>query len=173
MKTCPDCSLNEQETVFIKGRTRCKDCHNAHKRATESTANRDYKRERRKDPEAYAKMLSQNAKWRYGFDHDERDVMLEQQGGVCAICGSDEPKGRGLVIDHDHSCCSGIRSCGECVRGILCTNCNLMLGQANDNIDTLTSAIAYLLSDKNLLMASLGAGGEPNLSAGVSRRMPI
>jgi hypothetical protein len=48
-----------------------------------------------------------------------------------------------------------------------------MLGHANDDIDTLTSAIAYLLSGKNLLMASLGAGGEANLSAGVSRRMPI
>jgi hypothetical protein len=27
--------------------------------------------------------------------------------------------------------------------------------------------------DLQMLMASLGAGGEPNLSAGISRRMPI
>ena len=173
MKTCPECSCNENETAFIKGRSRCKDCHNGHKRKTEKISNKEYKRKLRENPEIYAKMLSQNSKWRYGIDHAERDAMLAEQGGVCAVCGTDEPLGRGWIVDHDHSCCSGIKSCGNCVRGILCHKCNLMLGQANDNIDTLTSAIAYLLSDKNMLMASLGAGGEANLSAGVSRRMPI
>jgi hypothetical protein len=173
MKICPDCNRKENETEFIKGRSRCKDCHNAHKRKTEKLSNKEYKRRRRQDPELYAKMLSQNSKWRYGIDHEERDKMLAKQGGVCAVCGSNEPKGRGWVVDHDHSCCPGIKSCGECIRGILCVNCNLVLGHANDNIDTLTSAIAYLLSDKNMLMASLGAGGQPQLSAGISRRLPI
>ena len=173
MKVCPDCQRDETSADFIKGRKRCKDCHNAHKRNDEKISNKEYKRRRREDPETYAKMLSQNSKWRYGIDHEERDALLESQGGVCAICGSDEPRGRGWVVDHDHSCCPGIRSCGECVRGILCHKCNLMLGQANDNIDTLTSAVAYLLSDKNVLMASLGAGGQPQLSAGISRRLPI
>jgi len=173
MKTCKDCKRDESQAEFIHGRLRCRDCHNAHKRVTESTANRDYKRERRKDPDTYAKMLSQNSKWRYGINHEERDEILAKQGNVCAVCATDTPGGKDWVTDHDHSCCPGIRSCGECVRGILCTKCNLMLGHANDNIDTLTSAIAYLLSGKNVLMASLGAGGEANLSAGVSRRLPI
>lgn len=76
---------------------------------------------------------------------EDRDEMLVEQGGVCACCGTEEPGSKGWTIDHDHACCpeSG-RSCGKCVRGILCMRCNLTLGSVQDNTEILRSMIGYL-----------------------------
>lgn len=49
-----------------------------------------------------------------------------------------------FVVDHDHTCCPGKRSCGRCVRGLLCNRCNRALGQFGDDIETLRRAVAYL-----------------------------
>ena len=66
--------------------------------------------------------------------------MFEKQGRKCAICGSTEPNhGSGqFVVDHCHEF-------GQ-IRGILCGNCNVMLGHAKDNVDTLFDAAMYLVS---------------------------
>jgi hypothetical protein len=55
-------------------------------------------------------------------------AMLEAQNGVCGICRK-PPGAKRLHVDHDHACCpqSG-RSCGECVRGLLCFRCNTTTG---------------------------------------------
>ena len=49
-----------------------------------------------------------------------------------------------VAIDHDHNCCPGDHSCGDCVRGILCPDCNRGLGSFHDNIEFLKNAIIYL-----------------------------
>lgn len=73
------------------------------------------------------------------------EAMLEAQGGGCAICGSPPPTdGRALAVDHDHSCCPGRRSCGRCVRGLLCMHCNQGIGRLGDDPDRLRLAADYL-----------------------------
>ena len=67
--------------------------------------------------------------------------MYEDQQGLCALDGCTNPP---ECVDHDHSCCPGKRSCGGCVRGLTCKNCNLMLGFAEDSESKLLGGAAYI-----------------------------
>jgi hypothetical protein len=80
----------------------------------------------------------QNLKNRYGITHEDYENMLKLQGGVCKICGTNKPGSRHkfFVVDHCHA--------SKQVRGLLCHNCNTMLGHARDSITTLSGAILYL-----------------------------
>ena len=80
----------------------------------------------------------------YGLTRDDYVDMEKSQDGVCKICGEAEKHRNRLSVDHDHSCCSGIKSCGKCIRGLLCSNCNRVLGQVKDNKDLLQKMIDYL-----------------------------
>lgn len=64
-------------------------------------------------------------------------ALLADQNFSCAICGRHQDCFRfGLQVDHDHQS-------GD-VRGLLCHNCNAMLGQCRDSIGVLEAGIAYL-----------------------------
>lgn len=85
-----------------------------------------------------------SGKWRkydlkkYDLTPEEYDRILESQKCMCAICGIDESKlKRRLFVDHDHAT-------GK-VRGLLCSNCNFVLGYAKDSKATLRNAIDYLI----------------------------
>jgi hypothetical protein len=85
---------------------------------------------------------------RFGLSRAAFDAMFEAQGKACAICRSPRPGGKNFwSVDHDHSCCpSSDQTCGQCVRGILCSRCNHGLGNFKDDIDRLGAAIRYLES---------------------------
>ena len=79
-------------------------------------------------------------KMRYGMTLDDYNRLLASQGGGCAVCGTVEsilnagPRGPklGLHVDHDHRCCPGEVTCGNCIRGILCASCNNAAGRLKD-----------------------------------------
>ncbi len=78
---------------------------------------------------------------RYGMKEETYFKMVEDQGGLCAICKQDKD----LCVDHEHL--PGDSEQGRVygkIRGLLCVNCNTMLGHAYDSIPVLESAIAYL-----------------------------
>jgi hypothetical protein len=82
---------------------------------------------------------------RFGITLDEYEVMLATQGYGCAICGKSEAvNGRMLAVDHDHACCGSETACKSCVRGLLCSTCNLHLGAVGDSITHIESMAAYL-----------------------------
>jgi hypothetical protein len=69
--------------------------------------------------------------------------ILEAQGFKCAICGKDALE-EVLSVDHDHACCPSEKSCGQCIRGLICFKCNAALGFAEDKIEVLENMIKYL-----------------------------
>lgn len=79
----------------------------------------------------------------YGITLDEYEKLRADQGGVCAICGKDQPgidrrtgKPRRLAVDHCHETAR--------VRGLLCGNCNVGLGMFADNPGLLRRALGYV-----------------------------
>jgi hypothetical protein len=77
--------------------------------------------------------------------HTNFFILKEKQDNKCAICGEPFLQDSSAFIDHDHSCCeSQNRSCGKCVRGLLCKRDNDRLALYKDNIQLLQKTIEYL-----------------------------
>ena len=81
----------------------------------------------------------------FGITPKEYDGLLKDQGGKCAICGAidSDSTGRRLAVDHDHVT-------GK-VRGLLCHNCNVGIGNFKDDPNLLRKAIKYLEADVSKL----------------------
>lgn len=83
--------------------------------------------------------------WKYKINFD---AMWRSQRGLCAICHKPmTPSGcssDSVAVDHDHGCCAGMKSCGECVRGLVHRNCNMCIGAAKEDVELLRQAIEYL-----------------------------
>ena len=123
-KWCPDCATVKPLEDFVRnagmpsGRAPyCKPCHNVRGKASKDKVggSRTY-----------------HLKRRYGITAEEADVMLERQGGRCAICRS----APAAHVDHDHET--------GAVRALLCFNCNGGLGQFRDDPLLLQLAAAYV-----------------------------
>ena len=95
----------------------------------------------------------------YGITPAQYREMLEAQGGGCAICGQVHPDGRVLVVDHDHGCCPTQHSCGNCVRGLLCTVCNMYLGGLREDVVRLAAMITYLEATRARIGSSSAGEG--------------
>lgn len=106
-------------------------------RTQEGRRHRDY------DPTKAADYLRL---WKYGITRERYDQMVVTQQGLCANPRCDNPLAH---VDHDHSCCDTTgtkkeKTCGRCVRGLLCRDCNLILGISGDSIERLLGAVEYL-----------------------------
>jgi hypothetical protein len=80
--------------------------------------------------------LSYRLEKKYGITYERYEHMLKTQNGKCAICDN--------VMDNTSKCCVDHSHYTGSIRGLLCNNCNTMLGFAKDNTETLAKAISYL-----------------------------
>src|ERR1035437_2009586 len=124
-----------KECSLIKGKQHQKTYRDSNKELTSQRA----KKYNQENPE---KIKSNHYRIRYGITLEKARALLDAQGGRCAICKKEldfdnGERGRGQpVVDHCHS--------SNKVRGMLCTNCNLMLGYSLDKKEILQTAINYL-----------------------------
>lgn len=79
------------------------------------------------------KVRANNLKQMYNISIDEYQEMYENQKGKCAICKNPFEV---LHVDHCHN--------SNKIRGLLCHNCNIGIGNLQDSIQILQSAIEYL-----------------------------
>jgi hypothetical protein len=83
---------------------------------------------------------------RYGLSLEEWKAMLEEQGGVCAVCQKVPPNGR-LCTDHHHAPKwkkMPPEQRKRYVRGLLCAYCNLRLLRKGWTLDKLKRAVVYI-----------------------------
>lgn len=98
----------------------------------------------------------------YGLTQEQYDLLWRAQGGLCACCRQPEralnKRGeiRQLAVDHDHQCCPSKKSCGKCIRGLLCQACNVGLGAFGDSPELLQAAIQYMAVGKRLRLVEGG-----------------
>lgn len=138
MRTCSFCGLDKPDDDFdwantAKTRRRgdCKSCVTEKRHARQS-----------QDPDKHRKMQRfRQIKYAFGLDRGQVIDLLDEQGWKCPICLG--PVDEFSAFDHDHSCCPD-RSCGECVRGILCRPCNWGIGTFGDDLPALERATDYL-----------------------------
>lgn len=126
MKICVRCGVDSFAAEFQNERLLCKACYR--------TEQRQRAAERRLlNPDKH-RISVRNSK--YNITNEIYDSLLNKQDNKCAICHkefSNISKFHKPWVDHDHKCCPLGRSCGKCIRGLLCANCNKFLGHINDD----------------------------------------
>ena len=157
---CKDCrSLTESDyrkEYYYKNRTELrakqKEYNKENKDAIDATRARWYAKNKDKLAEQKKEYYESNKdnirdkrlKHRYEITPEQYDKMLKEQDYVCAICKQHNATGKSLSVDHNHKCCPGKKSCGDCVRALLCFKCNTTLGRFGDNPQLLRQAAEYI-----------------------------
>ena len=80
----------------------------------------------------------------FGLTRAEIIWLASLQDDLCALCGSTDPDGRRLAVDHDHACCGTNAGCKRCIRGLLCGICNRLLGHVETKPELVPRFADYL-----------------------------
>ncbi|WP_083396089.1 endonuclease domain-containing protein [Frigoribacterium sp. MCBA15_019] len=158
MKLCPRCDERKDFSEFGPDR-RARDGLQGRCRECQRLANREtYARNRAAilaaaaaryaaNPEpakAYQTAYRKTAGRAHGMTPSEKRQRLDELGWACQVCARPFETPTAAHVDHDHACCPGKQSCGECVRGLLCAGCNHAIGSARDSPTVLRSLATYL-----------------------------
>lgn len=122
-KWCPKCETEKSVDEFTRNKSRykglqgwCKKCQYAY--------NVEFAKRKRKTAKGKRALDGYYIKYRWSITLNEYEWLVAKQNGCCALCFKPTP-GKRLRVDHDHSHHENIkRGCKECIRGLLCDDCN-------------------------------------------------
>lgn len=125
-KVCKKLSMKNYEKNNAEKIKKRKDKYYKNKRKTLLEQKKQYWKDN-KD-----KIKASRLKRNYNITLDQYNTLKKNQKGCCKICKEQKK----LVVDHCHK--------NGNVRGLLCSNCNTLLGFAKDNRFILSQATIYL-----------------------------
>ena len=152
-KACTKCGVVKPLDEFYTdarasdGRgSHCKECCRARRReawATDRGGHRtkDFERRAARTPEQVEAYIHGQFVYRlkrvFGLTLEQYEAMEKAQDGKCLLCLRPETKVhhrsgkvQRLAVDHDHACCPSYPACGNCTRGLLCSDCNQWIEKA-------------------------------------------
>ena len=140
-KSCPACGKDKLITEFNKSKVRkdghdwkCRQCKKSYYQENKEKINKKSKIDYQQNKDHYKNIF---LKTKYGISLDEYNEKFQEQNGCCAICGRHQSTLiKTLGVDHDHI--------SKEIRSLLCQKCNFLLGNADENIHVLLSAVEYL-----------------------------
>lgn len=141
VKVCSKCNIKKHKEDFIKDK-KCKDGRRNVCKRCHTDYMIEYYKTKEDKRNAKNKMNTKFVpSWkRHHLTEEEYLKIFNKFNGKCHVCKVND----GTSIDHDHSCCSKNRSCGKCVRGILCRSCNTALGSLKEDKDIIYNLIKYI-----------------------------
>lgn len=150
MRKCSTCGVESSLENFHKNQHYCKPCASIRRKAY-YVKNKDRERVLTNKWLLNNRLKVRNNQLKhYGINQDDYNALKAAQKDCCAICNRHEsvvprsnyegPVQYSLHVDHCHE--TGT------VRGLLCFNCNAMLGKARDDIKVLQEAIKYLTKEE-------------------------
>lgn len=146
LKICNKCKIEKNlDDFFFRNKKKgykspyCKECfmiiNNRYKKQNPQIAKNIKKKEYKTNSENYR---NKNLKRYYGISLQDYETMLLSQDGKCAICESSKTTRKNNRLDVDHCHKTGK------VRKLLCSKCNRLLSNCQENTDILQKAIRYL-----------------------------
>ena len=147
--TCIYCKVEKSLSEFYTSKNykngfhnRCKECESIYRKQPKRRENKLKYSKRRQTEEYKTYQKEMYFKTRYNITLEKYNQLWEKQNGLCAICGKPETSKHTsgaiykLSVDHCHTTNE--------VRGLLCSKCNIGLGQFQDNTNYLLLAAQYL-----------------------------
>lgn len=162
----PVIDWNDPEARRAYNREKAREKYAANPEAAKDSSRRYVAKKRAEDPDywrKYKRNMSSDLRYAHRITWEQLRGILDGQNGCCYLCTEplDPEAPRGVHVDHDHQCCPGSRSCGNCIRGVSCHKCNTGIGLFGDDPDRM-ERVARNLRDANERLRSqvAPAGGD-------------